>query len=85
VVAGERPSRPPKAATIGLTDDVWELLEGCWQESGPKRVEIPVILGVLSEAASRWHHQSPALDDDRNTESGSDASSDIPGNYIFLQ
>jgi hypothetical protein len=80
VVTGERPSRPAKAATIGLTNDVWELLEGCWQESRLNRVEIPVILRVLGEAASRWNYQPPVSDDDGNTDSGSDASSDIPGN-----
>lgn len=47
ILEGGRPKIPKNPRAVGLTDEVWELLESCWQQNPKKR---PTIEGV----ARRW-------------------------------
>ena len=37
VLKGERPEMPQDSEQIGVTDDIWALLERCWQQDPKKR------------------------------------------------
>ena len=52
VVRGVRPSKPANARDIGLSDQVWELLEGCWEEERSLRPPVRDVLARLNLAAS---------------------------------
>ena len=47
VLMGGRPSKPANAPKLGLSDDIWELLEGCWET---ERTSRPSVEGVLTRA-----------------------------------
>jgi len=40
VILGERPAKPKDAEDIGMTDDLWDLLEECWREDRRMRPNI---------------------------------------------
>jgi hypothetical protein len=44
---GGRPARPIHAVGLGLTDDVWQLIEECWQQDRGKRPSTSLILDHL--------------------------------------
>lgn len=44
VLEGERPIKPVNATELGLSDEVWKLLEDCWQ---PQRALRPSVKDVL--------------------------------------
>ena len=47
VLGGGRPEKPESARVVGLTDEMWELLGGCWQQDPKKRP-------TMEEAVGRW-------------------------------
>ena len=47
VSRGVRPEMPRNAQAVGLTDDVWTLLESCWQQDPQKRPS-------MEEVVRRW-------------------------------
>ena len=52
VLEGERPQRPANALELGLSDDVWKLLEECWQTQRALRPSVKDVLGRVKAAAS---------------------------------
>jgi hypothetical protein len=48
VVAGIRPNRPPHSPASQLTDDVWELMQRCWEHDPSRRLPINVVLLSVS-------------------------------------
>ncbi|EMD36226.1 hypothetical protein CERSUDRAFT_65942 [Gelatoporia subvermispora B] len=50
VLSGMRPPRPAEALTVGLTDDVWELMQRCWQPDPRVRPRISDVLTCLADA-----------------------------------
>ena len=52
VLGGVRPSKPPNAPDLGLTDKVWKLLEECWLMSSDRRPLVRDVLGRVKSAAS---------------------------------
>ena len=44
---GGRPEMPKDALEVGLTDEVWKLLESCWQRDPKKRP-------TMGEVVRRW-------------------------------
>lgn len=46
VILGERPPKPGNAEEIGMTEDLWHLMEACWRENRKVR---PAIAEVLSK------------------------------------
>ncbi|OCH93310.1 kinase-like protein [Obba rivulosa] len=50
IVDGARPQRPLQAKAAGLSDDMWNLIEMCWQKDRTKRPNIPYVLEALKQA-----------------------------------
>jgi len=48
---GERPSRPADAVQLGLVDEIWELLEDCWQTERTRRPSVKDVLSCVTAAA----------------------------------
>jgi len=44
---GERPDMPENAQAVGLTGEIWKLLESCWQQNPKKRP-------TMDEIVRRW-------------------------------
>ena len=44
---GGRPEMPENAQAVGLTNDMWRVLEDCWQQNPKKRP-------TMEEVAKRW-------------------------------
>ena len=47
ILRGVRPGLPEDGQAVGLTDEIWELLETCWQENPKKRP-------TMEEIVRRW-------------------------------
>ena len=54
VFDGERPSRPPNREILGLSDEVWLLMENCWDRDPTVRPDITGILNFFEAVSSRW-------------------------------
>jgi len=48
---GKRPRKPANAASLGITDSIWLLLEQCWDWEPKCRPESSHVLSVLREAS----------------------------------
>ena len=44
---GGRPEMPENAQAVGLTDEIWNILESCWQQNPKKRP-------MMDEVVGRW-------------------------------
>ena len=44
---GRRPEMPGNAQAVGLTGEVWKLLESCWQQSPKKRPTMEEVVRIL--------------------------------------
>ena len=44
---GGRPVMPPNAGAVGLTDEIWNFLESCWQQNPKKRP-------TMREVVEKW-------------------------------
>lgn len=53
ILRGITPRRPAKAAILGLSDEVWAVMELCWQTEWQKRPHIVVVYQRLREAQAR--------------------------------
>jgi len=54
VMAGVRPERPVNAA---MTDDIWEMVQSCWNQDPAKRPKISQVLACLQRAAHPDEHR----------------------------
>jgi len=52
VLEGERPTKPANALELGLSDEVWKLLEDCWQTQRELRPSVKDVLDRVKGAAS---------------------------------
>lgn len=59
VLEGETPLKPMDALEVGLSDDVWKLLEDCWQTERTLRPPVKDVLGRVKVAASICGTLSP--------------------------
>jgi hypothetical protein len=67
---GERPSRPleplepsePSPEARGLDDDMWLLIEACWDQDPAKRPEADHIVKSLRELPNRGEDKRPRSD-----------------------
>jgi hypothetical protein len=50
---GERPVRPSEATELGLTGDLWQLIQSAWAEDATKRPSVPTIIYFLQEMPRR--------------------------------
>lgn len=58
--SGERPKMPGNAREVGLTGEMWKLLESCWQQD-PKRRP------TMEEVVRRWEAFIEPSGDDNDT------------------
>lgn len=59
VLSGERPPKPTNALELGLSDEVWKLLEDCWQTERKLRPLVKDVLACIKSAASACGTLSP--------------------------
>ncbi|KLO06861.1 kinase-like protein [Schizopora paradoxa] len=70
VTLGIRPPRPgPEAASRGLSDALWSLMEECWQADWKRRPRVPSLLVKLEEANKTFIPQTLPSISDLSTES----------------
>ena len=55
VLSGERPDRPDEAQQLGLVDQLWYMVERCWQHDPDRRPVMATVVGSLRE----WSFISP--------------------------
>ena len=53
VIQGERPTKPPNANEIGISDGLWQLLTRCWDADYTKRPLIGEIFEQLCQEPAR--------------------------------
>ena len=51
VLGGDRPSKPGNAPDLGLSDDIWKMLEDCWEEKRELRPPVKHVLSRVKSAA----------------------------------
>ena len=57
ILRGVRPKMPDNAQEVGLTVEMWKLIESCWQQNPKKRPSI-------GEIVVRWQGFVQGFDDD---------------------
>jgi hypothetical protein len=57
VLNNERPTRPEAARAIGLTDDVWGIVEACWGQDPGSRLRAFQVVSGLKKAAAAYSQQ----------------------------
>jgi len=65
VVEGERPGRPVGA---WFTDDLWRMLNRCWETQPESRPGIEAVLECLKRVSRVWKPPSPQVDEDGKTD-----------------
>jgi hypothetical protein len=58
---GERPQRPRDSEKLGFSDQVWEVLQKCWEKTPTARPPIDVVSACLKRAAETWVVDVPAF------------------------
>ena len=53
-IEGKRPPRPNNSKNLGITDDIWKLLELCWSKNPSSRPEVSRVAGHLKGAVKHW-------------------------------
>ncbi|OCH92034.1 kinase-like protein [Obba rivulosa] len=75
ILRGTRPLRPVQARCLGLFEDIWCLIEACWQAEWQKRLDRGMILGILLKEVSQREEDGVnhvperwplSMDDDRD-------------------
>jgi len=54
ILKGERPARPQGAEGAWFTDDVWSILQRCWEPTPGDRPRIRDVLQCLEKASRSW-------------------------------
>jgi hypothetical protein len=55
ITGGTRPEKPEGAKGLGFTDELWRIVELCWQEDRNARPYVEEIYVSLLEANTFWH------------------------------
>ena len=71
VIEGHRPERPEGTEGMWVTDDLWRMLELCWEIRRESRPSIETVLECLGRAS--W--PPPSLGDDSETHTNDESSS----------
>jgi serine/threonine protein kinase len=69
VLKGIRPSKPKEAAHLGLFDELWEMLQRCWDEKREARPDLEAICTCLNEVVHLWHVRTDLSATSDDTES----------------
>ena len=62
ILRGERPKMPENAQEVGLTVEMWNLIESCWKQNPKKRPTIGEVLVKLQELFSDTKDNSNDLE-----------------------
>jgi len=68
VTEGERPGRPEGAEGTQFTDDLWQMLNQCWETQPGSRPSIQDILECLERVSGTWTPPSPHVDEGAETD-----------------
>ena len=68
VIKGERPGRPEGVDGVWFTDDLWQMLNLCWESQPGDRPTIQAVLECLEQVSSSWTPLSPQADEDEGTD-----------------
>ena len=60
ILRGTRPETPGNSQTVGLTGDMWKLLQKCWRQNPKKRP-------TMEEVGRRWQKYVGHSNNDKNT------------------
>ena len=55
ILQGVRPYKPEAAVQIGLVDELWDMLQRCWNEKREARPDLQTVRKCLDNAAPLWH------------------------------
>jgi len=80
VLEGERPARPEGAEGAWFTDDLWRMLNRCWEAQLEHRPPIAVVLKCLDRVSKAPKAPSQLVDEDAGMDEDDwDPTSDSPG------
>ena len=68
VMEGERPGRPEGAEGAWFTDDLWQVLNLCWEAQPGSRPTTKAVLECLERVSKAWKPPSPHMDEDVGTD-----------------
>ena len=57
----ERPRWPIDSEKLGFTDNVWEVLQKCWEKKPSARPTVDLVSACLKQAAETWVVDVPAF------------------------
>ena len=60
VLEGKRPPRPNGSKSLGITDEIWALLELCWARDASSRPAVDDVVVCLERAAKHWTEDAVA-------------------------
>jgi len=63
VLDGERPGRPDGPEGTWFTDDLWQMLEMCWETQPEARPNVQAVLEHLELVSGAWKPPSPQADE----------------------
>ena len=61
VLEDERPQQPRDSEKLGLTDEVWEVLQECWGKVPSTRPSVDIVSVCLKRVADTWVVDVPAF------------------------
>ena len=64
VIEGKRPGRPAGPEGAWFTEDLWEMLNLCWESHRENRPSVATVLGLLEKASEAWKPPSLQVDED---------------------
>jgi hypothetical protein len=50
VIEGRRPKRPANSQGVGLSDEIWDMMQTCWDREPSNRPQIGDIVKLLAKA-----------------------------------
>ena len=57
----ERPGRPRDSEKLGFTNEVWEVLQKCWEREPSARPSADLVAACLKQASETWVVDVPAF------------------------
>ena len=61
VLEDERPPRPRDSEKLGFSNDVWEMLQRCWEKEPSSRPSVDIVSACLKQAAETWKVDATAF------------------------
>ncbi|KAF9781255.1 kinase-like domain-containing protein, partial [Thelephora terrestris] len=61
VLEGKRPPRPKNSESLGITNEIWNLLEMCWAKNVASRPKVGQVVAYLNRVAKNWTADATAF------------------------